>query len=126
MKQLAILVLVFLASSCAPTVQDDSETIRALVQRINELESQLSDFNRNDLSNTTNLLASKGDATKIENWRKLKIGMTEQQVLNLLGEPENIFKVSTSYIWYYPNFSNVSFWNGFDTTVGKVDGWKEP
>ena len=57
-------------------------------------------------------------------WRKLRIGMTMDQVRQILGEPPKVNVRSYSIIWYYPSAlgGNVDF----NTSTRKVDGWSEP
>lgn len=54
------------------------------------------------------------------NWRKLKMGMSEDEVRALLGEPERIDGGSLSY-WKYPNYGVVRFY-----MREGVDNWTEP
>jgi outer membrane protein assembly factor BamE (lipoprotein component of BamABCDE complex) len=54
------------------------------------------------------------------NWRKLSIGMSQVQVIKILGEPSRVTVDSLFTIWYYESFGNVSF------SRGAVDGWREP
>ncbi len=57
-----------------------------------------------------------------KNWRKLKRGMTEEQVQFILGEPiKSIQGVRT--LWYYP-----SIYRGYVSfdDKGQVIGWMEP
>ena len=58
------------------------------------------------------------------NWRKLKIGMTANQVRNLMGgEPTRIFRVAHMEIWSY----GPSLEGGTITLDdGQVGGWTEP
>jgi len=57
-----------------------------------------------------------------KNWRKLKIGMRESKVKNILGEPVKIIR-GVKTLWYYPNIycGYVSFDEG-----GSLSGWNEP
>jgi hypothetical protein len=57
-----------------------------------------------------------------KNWRNLAIGMTENEVQELLGDPvKSIMGVRT--LWYYPNIycGYVSF-----DEKGHLIGWNEP
>lgn len=119
---IAVLLLVLLVSGCAPTTQNDSATIRALQQRINNLENQLQ--GNNSLGGASSV--STGNPKDLKNWRSLKNGMTEAQVLRLLGEPEKVSNYGSFYQWKYHDFSYVSFWIDYGSTVGKVNGWNEP
>ena len=57
-----------------------------------------------------------------KNWRSLEVGMKEDQVRNILGEPVKVIK-GVKTLWYYPNFYGgyVSFGEN-----GKLTGWNEP
>ena len=57
-----------------------------------------------------------------KNWRKLKIGMGESEVKNILGEPVKVIR-GVKTLWYYPNIycGYVSFDEG-----GTLSGWNEP
>jgi hypothetical protein len=63
-----------------------------------------------------NLLASSDIR---ENWRKLKRGMTEEHVRNILGEPDRTTG-GTSTHWYYQKSGKVEFF------ANKVTSWQEP
>lgn len=65
-----------------------------------------------------------GDWTSLENWRKLKIGMSERTVRTLLGEPDRI-SGGTFTKWIYISdtprlFAEVEFYEG------KVRSYEEP
>jgi hypothetical protein len=57
-----------------------------------------------------------------KNWRSLELGMKEDRVKGILGEPVKVIK-GVKTLWYYPNFYGgyVSFDEG-----GKLIGWNEP
>ena len=57
-----------------------------------------------------------------KNWRSLEMGMKEDRVKGILGEPVKVIK-GVKTLWYYPNFYGgyVSFDKG-----GKLIGWNEP
>ena len=106
-----------------PVYAQDDEIIR-LRQRISELEKRIYDLE--------NLLKLYNEPEKIrteapgwqnkKNWRKLKDGMSKEQVQSILGEPiKTIDGVRT--LWYYPNIycGYVSF-----DEKGRVTGWDEP
>ena len=54
----------------------------------------------------------------LQNWRRLRQGMTEDEVRALLGEPERVEGGSLA-IWFWPD-GNVRF------IRGKLEGWSEP
>ena len=53
------------------------------------------------------------------NWRKLKVGMSQAQVINLLGEPQRV-SVQILIFWYYGT-GDVYF-----DRNGSLLGWTEP
>jgi hypothetical protein len=57
-----------------------------------------------------------------KNWRNLEVGMKEEQVRSILGEPVKVIK-GVKTLWYYPNFYGgyVSFGEN-----GRLTGWNEP
>ncbi len=57
-----------------------------------------------------------------KNWRSLEVGMKEEQVRSILGEPVKVIK-GVKTLWYYPNFYGgyVSFGEN-----GRLTGWNEP
>ncbi|MCK4340476.1 MAG: outer membrane protein assembly factor BamE [Phycisphaerae bacterium] len=64
----------------------------------------------------------KGDWRDKENWRKLKRGMSKDDVRRLLGEPQKITEVTDQSWWYYgwPGGGRVEF------APSGVIGWSEP
>ncbi len=53
-------------------------------------------------------------------WRKLKRGMSKQEVTRLLGEAHRIDVYSTFEEWHYDMGGHISF------DSGKVSSWREP
>lgn len=60
-------------------------------------------------------------------WRRLKKGMTEAQVRNILGEPVNVTADSVSINWQYPKNCSVTF-DAFYPNAHKpiLEAWTEP
>ncbi len=58
-----------------------------------------------------------------QNWRRLRSGMTKDEVTFLLGEPDRIDKYSSFEVWSYgyPGGGDVSY-----SSQGRVDAWSEP
>ena len=68
--------------------------------------------------------------TNVENSKKLRIGMTKNEVLSLMGEPVKNETFNRPDIWFY--YSNMNWGDGFVTEDecfpvvfknGKVAGW---
>lgn len=95
------------------------QTVAQLKQRIIQLEREIS------LSKTNNEpLISNGNWRNQENWRQLKIGMTQKEVKRLLGVPDKVDVGSLFIYWYYgyPSGGSVHF----DTDTRRLNGWSEP
>ena len=83
--------------------------------RVSALEGMLNQAKANQQPIVT------GEGWKsLANWRKLKRGMSEDDVRALLGEPERIDGGSLTD-WLYPRRGRVTFWRG-----AGVDNWTEP
>jgi outer membrane protein assembly factor BamE (lipoprotein component of BamABCDE complex) len=54
----------------------------------------------------------------LQNWRRLRLGMTEDEVRALLGDPERVDAGPVTY-WHWTD-ANVYFMRG------KLEGWSEP
>ena len=59
-----------------------------------------------------------------EQWKKIKRGLTEQEIETLLGAPKNTLEVDNQMVWYY-RYEEVG-----STVVfahdGRVIGWQKP
>jgi hypothetical protein len=102
--------------------QEDISTLRqkntALEAKVKELEAQLkqcTDARNKQFSEDLGWQSKK-------NWRSLEVGMKDNQVTKILGEPVKVIK-GVKTLWYYPNMYGgyVSF-----DDKGSVSGWKEP
>jgi hypothetical protein len=121
---IVVVLSVSLASIVLPLSAHETEN-KMLRQKIAELESRIQ-----YLEALLKVYSGPDEAKNnpeygwqnIKNWRKLKIGMTEEQVQIILGEPiKSIQGVRT--LWYYP-----SIYRGyvsFDAN-GQLIGWMEP
>ena len=103
----------FAQSSDDARVQKLEEAIRVLERRVASLENQLRERN-----------ASAPVASGQRNWRKLKKGMSEGDVEQLLGSPSKIDMLGPISIWYYdyPLGGDVKF----DSDKHTVTAWSEP
>jgi hypothetical protein len=84
-----------------------------LEQRVRELEALI----KVEPSRDRRVLTSP-DWRDLQNWRRLRLGMTEGEVRALLGEPERIAAGSVTF-WYWAD-AHVYFMRG------KLEGWSEP
>ncbi len=102
---------VFAQSGADPRIERLEQSIRDLERRVASLEAQLGERPS----------ASQVAPAKV-NWRKLKSGMTESDVEQLLGSPEKVDANPVFVIWRYPAFGQVQF----DGRSHTVKGWSEP
>jgi hypothetical protein len=102
---------VFAQSAADARIERLEQSIGTLERRVASLEAQLGE--RPSASQV-----APGKA----NWRKLKSGMTESDVEQLLGSPENVDANPVFVIWHYPSFGQVDF----DGRSHTVKGWSEP
>lgn len=103
----------------------EKDDISHLKQKISELENRIKDLE------TMLKISREPGEKKAENgdgwwnkktWRKLKEGMSQEQVKKILGEPVKTIK-GRRVIWYYPNF-----YRGFVSfdENGNLTGWNAP
>lgn len=112
-------------SAMNTTAAPENEEITDLKQRISELENRIKDLEA--LLKISREPSSKNEDKENgwwngKSWRKLKEGMTQEQVKKILGEPVKAIK-GTREIWYYPDFYRgyVSF-----DEDGNLRGWNQP
>lgn len=105
-------------SAQADEVSQLRQRVAELEQKVNQLEALLKECNEAQKSGPN---VDYGWQNK-RNWRNLQVGMKEDQVKNILGEPVKIIK-GVKTLWYYPNF--YGGYVSFDEN-GKLTGWNEP
>ncbi len=116
-----IVGIVFIASSSF-VFANDGERLRQLENEIQEIKSRLSRIENlppNSIASNRNF-TSKDGWKQLTNWRTIKKGMTQDEIRNLLGDPENIRTSSNFTWWKYPKNGDVRFYDE------KTDGWTEP
>jgi len=117
-------VLISLSLFVHPLHAQNDETlllqqkIDALELRIEQLETQLRESTEFQKMVETGEF---GWQNKM-NWRKLEIGMPENEVRSILGAPIKVIKGSKT-LWYYPNI--YKGFVSFDQN-GNLSGWNEP
>ena len=104
---------VFAQSSVDTRVQKLEETIQVLERRVASLEAQLREQT-----------APASAAQDTANWRKLKQGMSESDVEQLLGRPSKVDVYGTTTDWFYGPYREGSV--RFFGTPRKVSRWSEP
>ena len=129
---IAPLILTVIAFISLSEVAAQQSTIQELQRRVLELEQVVSQLqqrvveleaNVQGQQDSTPMTVSGGNWREITNWRGLRKGMTMQQVVGLLGEPERVQTMTTMTFWYwgYPGGGRVSFDSG-----NRLQGWTEP
>jgi hypothetical protein len=116
---LGLLLFPFVPSSAREG--DSSELQRRIFElerRIGELEAELANCRKT--TDEQSDLQYGWQNTK--NWRRLEIGMPEDQVRIILGEPVKVIK-GVKILWYYPNI--YCGYVAFDRS-GQLTGWNEP
>jgi TonB family protein len=125
---LRIALLAALAAAFIPAVATGQDTSTAsLLRRIELLESSNTDLERRvrELESLIKSKPSKGRAITtsarwqdLASWRQLRLGMTMDEVRELLGEPERV-DGGLLTIWYWAD-ANVDF------RSDELAGWSEP
>ena len=103
---------VFAQPSAESRVDKLEETVRILELRVDTLEGQLRQINA----------APSIPPDKVI-WRRLKKGLSEEDVERLLGSPAKVEAFDGFTIWHYgdPNGGEVQF-----DAKSRVSGWQEP
>jgi len=101
---------VFAQSGADPRIERLEQSIEALERRVASLEAQLRERPS----------ASQVAPANVK-WRKLKNGMTESDVEQVLGSPERVDHMSLGVVWSYPSLGRVSF-----DRSHTVIAWSEP
>jgi outer membrane murein-binding lipoprotein Lpp len=118
-------------------VQKNGTSLVDLAVRVNQLDRRVA---RNDKSSSQdgeqtlppseaagpqpNPPAAAATASqRAETAKALKHGMSQQDVLNLFGNPREIEKVVDSVYWYYGDGELQGEYVRFDATSGRVTGW---
>jgi len=117
-------VLIILSLFVNPLYAQDDETlllqqkIEALELRIEQLETQL----RESMEFQKMVETGEFGWQNTKNWRRLEIGMPEDEVRSILGAPIKVIEGSKT-LWYYP-----SIYRGFVSfdQNGNLAGWNEP
>ncbi len=122
-----IIIIVFFTVSTASYASETArdEEILMLRQKIVELENKIKEMEATIakyIEQDKSLEESGYGWQNKKNWRKLKTGMSPEEVLALLGEPIKIID-GVKTLWYYPDIYRgyVSF-----DDKGSLTGWHEP
>jgi hypothetical protein len=122
---LALVMAIPLTLSIPSHVFAQTDEVSQLRQRVIELEQKTKGL-EDQLKECNEVRKRQQEADygwqNKKNWRSLEMGMKEDRVKGILGEPVKVIK-GVKTLWYYPNFYGgyVSFDEG-----GKLIGWNEP
>lgn len=126
-------LLAALAASFIPAVAAGQEmSTDSLLRRIDLLERRTIDLERRvrELEALITIepsrsrpVAASPRSQDVQNWRRLRLNMTMDQVRVLLGEPERV-NVGSWTFWYWDSLGGANI--RFDNRSGKVDAWSEP
>jgi hypothetical protein len=122
---LALVMAIPLTLSIPSQIFAQTDEVSQLRQRVIELEQKTKGL-EDLLKECTEVRKRQQEADygwqNKKNWRSLEMGMKEDRVKGILGEPVKVIK-GVKTLWYYPNFYGgyVSFDEG-----GKLIGWNEP
>jgi len=120
----------FAQSSIDSRVQKLEETVRALERRVAALEDQLRERNAShDLAPPSAAPAPlpipRADPTTVASdkakWRKLRRGMSEGDVEQLLGSPTRVDAFKSGAVWHYGWMGQVQFDGN-----ARLESWHEP
>jgi hypothetical protein len=121
----------FMILSATPMIsaQAEEDEISRLRQRIAELELKIQQLEnllkqREEIPKGQDAAFALSDEgwQNTKNWRELEIGMSEDRVRAILGEPIKVIH-GVRTLWYYPNI--YCGYVSFDRN-GRLSGWNEP
>jgi len=128
-----VMVVVCATISSAPSLGHAQEAKRPLEQRVAQLERLVKELQQRLSELEARLAASPAKTPRVANpadwsektaWRKLRKGMTMDEVTSLIGEAEKVSSQPLIVFWYwgYPGGGQVEF----DADTNLVVGWSEP
>jgi chaperonin cofactor prefoldin len=122
---LAVVIGIVMIASEPSQLYAQADEVSQLRQRVAELEQKVKELEgllkECDEAQKSRQNVDYGWQNK-KNWRNLVVGMKEDQVRNILGEPVKVIK-GVKTLWYYPNV--YGGYLSFDEN-GKLTGWHEP
>lgn len=125
-------LIVFCIQDSASAQQNKIEALQTKVEKLQQKVSQL----ESKVERLEKLFLSKKDTSASfqrsvnsdrwenkQNWRRLKRGMSKEEVRQILDEPHRIIAHSSGDTWDYPGLFGGSVY--FDDN-GRVESWSEP
>lgn len=129
----AVLFAVLATSSLPAVAEAQNVSVDSLVSRIVVLERTTTDLERRvrelEALTTGEPLRERSVLTsrkwrELQNWRRLRRGMTMDEVRTLLGEPEKVDAYGAAVtIWRWESVDATVRFNG---SSGTLDSWSEP
>jgi len=105
--------------------QSLEERLREVERRVEQLEKKQAEQQQNPSGAPRKTSRAAAEPWQhIANWRSLKLGMTDNDVRSILGDPDKVEVGSLVTLWYYeyPKGGRVRFSSGDH----RVQGWTEP
>ena len=100
----------------------------ALRQEVDELKARVEAIEKR-LGAPPNAAAANApaapSANPSDNWRRVRQGMTREQVKSLVGEPSKAFELDGSQVWYY-RYEAGTAGSVFYDSAGRVTGLQRP
>ncbi len=115
----------------AAQMQKLKSQIEVLQTRVQALEQASNKVQTNAAPSTAGVAAAaaaqlrREDAAVRDGWKKLKSGLTQEEVKGLLGAPQQSFTLGGKLVWYY-NYPAVGSGSVMFDTNGHVVGHQAP
>jgi hypothetical protein len=117
---LTALLCLCVATSAAMAQSSDDVRVRRLEDTIRNLELRVSALESQQRETSTPTSAPAANT----NWHRLKTGMSEVEVVKLLGDPSKVNTRESYFNWLYG--SPASGFVQFDSKSRKVKSWSAP
>ncbi|WP_404298088.1 hypothetical protein [Halomonas sp.] len=131
-RAMCALILAIGVSGCASSGPTSMQVYRALENKIDRLDARVDQLEADRSVNTSEAQANHEAevvATQPQSssnpWRRLRTGLSMDQVRGLLGEPDKVTQVYDGRIhWRYDG--RPGFAGQVEFEDGRVEGWREP
>lgn len=126
MRIVTIFILLVATLICnGASAQSLEERLRELERRVEQLERKEAERQQTPSGAPRKTSRTAAEPWRqIANWRSLKLGMTDNDVRSILGDPDKVEVGSLVTLWYYeyPKGGRVRF----SSSDHRVEGWTEP